>query len=280
MTLKKFRETFQNQLQDLYPHTEVQSFFRLIIAHYLNLNHVDCILKENENIHPKYLKALDIALKKLKKHTPVQHIIGYAFFRNLPMKVDKNALIPRPETAYLVDWILKDFGCQKSLEILDIGTGSGCIAIALKKRLPQAKVRAIDICDKALEVACKNAILNNVEIDFKKINILSVKSLEKYNIIVSNPPYVRESEKINMRQNVLRYEPHKALFVKDTNPLIFYEKISGLALKALKNKGSLYFEINENSGKEVLQMLKNKTFKNISLRKDIFEKDRMVKACL
>jgi release factor glutamine methyltransferase len=213
----------------------------------------------------------------------------------LRFEVNENTLIPRPETEELVEFILKETSNfqlpASSLNILDIGTGSGCIPISLKANLPQANVSAIDVSQKALEVAKRNAELNKVEINFIEANILEVEDLSQlpspiiyhpssYNIIVSNPPYVRNLEKQEIKKNVLDYEPHLALFVEDMDALLFYRKIAQLALKNLTTNGLLFFEINQYLGKETVELLENLGFKNIELKKDIYGNNRMIKCSI
>ena len=195
-------------------------------------------------------------------------------------EVNENTLIPRPETEELVEWIVdeqKTKDKRQKVSILDIGTGSGCIPITIKKEIPNALVSAIDVSEKALEMARKNAIDNEVEVNFILQNILESESLiEKYDIIVSNPPYVRNLEKQEIKKNVLDYEPHLALFVEDTDALLFYRKIAQLALSGLAPNGKLFFEINQYLGKETIELLENLGFKNIELRKDFVGNDRMI----
>jgi len=219
-------------------------------------------------------------LEKLEKEIPIQYILGNAHFYGLEFEVNENTLIPRPETEELVEWIIKNnskIEGFKDLKILDIGTGSGCIAISLAKNLPHAKVFAIDVSEKALETAKKNALTNETEVTFLLKNILETDDLEQqFDIIVSNPPYVRNLEKEEIKKNVLEYEPHLALFVEDNDALIFYRKISELAQKNLTENGQLYFEINQYLGTEMIDLLEAKNFATIELRKDIYENDRMI----
>ena len=236
--------------------------------------------KVSEENKAKFLEALH----RLTQFEPIQYIIGSTEFYGLSLKVNNYTLIPRPETEALVHWILEDLkemNLSSSYNILDIGTGSGCIAIALATKLQKVKVSAIDISERALKVAKLNAINNNVAIEFEQKNILNTESLsEEYNVIVSNPPYVRESEKRNMNANVLNHEPATALYVSDENPLVFYTKIAQIASTHLKNNGSLYFEINEYLSTDVVNMLKSEGFSEVEIRKDLFGKERMIKAKL
>jgi len=199
------------------------------------------------------------------------------FFYGLPLKINEHVLIPRPETEELVDWVIKEVKHKKD-SLLDIGTGSGCIPIAIKKNLPAISVSAIDISAEALKVASANALINGTEVNFIEADILSYSSDEKYDVIVSNPPYIRELEKADMHENVLAHEPHAALFVSDENPLIFYKTISDFAYINLNPNGYLFFEINEFLWEETLKILIDKGFKNIELRKDMQGKDRMIMA--
>jgi len=286
MNLSEFRVFFKNALSEIYPIQEIDSFFFILISEYLGLQRVDTVLKPDFKIDDEQLFVLKEALSQLKKEIPIQYIIGKTEFYGYPFIVDKNTLIPRPETEELVEWIINEVGSLRfetriDFSILDIGTGSGCMPIALAKNLKNATISAIDISADALKVAKKNADLNKVAINFLEVDILQAKNLsEKYDIIVSNPPYVRELEKVEIKNNVLHNEPHLALFVADENPLIFYNKIADLAKHHLKKNGLLFFEINQYLAKETMALLKQKGFKTIALRKDIFNNDRMIKATL
>ena len=278
MHLQEFKKKFFLELDKLYPETEVQSFFNILIEFKLNLTRVEIALQPTFEISNTDLDFLQKALKALKKHIPIQYILGETVFYGLTFNVNTNVLIPRPETEELIDWIVKDHKDKKNIKILDIGTGSGCIAISLAKNLPNAAVFALDISSKAIKTAKINATKNHVTVHFMEADILALTKLtDTFNIIVSNPPYVRELEKEQMQENVLANEPHIALFVKDENPLLFYNKISNLAKSHLTNNGSLYFEINQYLGNETVTLLKSKGFKNIELKKDIFQVDRMIK---
>lgn len=319
MTIQKLKFKFLTDLIHLYPKEEIQSFFNLLISYKLKLTRADIALNPNQVIQQTNLDFFLNALAELQQEKPIQYIIGDIEFYGLPFKVDKNVLIPRQETEELVEWILEDrrqktgdwqkkkegcseLGVKKStlstqhsaLNILDIGTGSGCIAISLAKNLPNATLFALDVSKGALKIAQQNAKLNNVNIHFIEGNILNtdvmlsgVEALKtsavesydnvKFDIIVSNPPYVRELEKKEIQNNVLENEPHLALFVDDNNPLLFYDKIADFAKEHLTENGQLYFEINQYLGKETVELLKQKRFINIELRKDISENDRMIK---
>ena len=281
MHIQQFKKYFYSELSDHYPKTEIQSFFNLLAEFQLRLNRAEVILQPTLEIKKNDLSFLLNALSELKSNKPIQYILGKTEFYGLDFNVNEHVLIPRPETEELVDWIVHDFRKERSLKILDIGTGSGCIAISIAKNLPNAEVFAIDVSPEALRVAHKNMILNKVNIHFIEIDILSLKKLShSFDVIVSNPPYVRELEKEKMEKNVLENEPHLALFVKDNNPYIFYDKISELANKHLTKKGALYFEINQYLGNKTVEILKVKGFKKIELKKDSFNKDRMIKTSI
>jgi release factor glutamine methyltransferase len=219
-------------------------------------------------------------LDSLKNEIPIQYLLGKTSFYGLDFEVNPAVLIPRPETEELVDWIISYDQIHKStkpLRILDIGTGSGCIAISLAKNIPNSQVFAIDVSEKALATAQKNAEINNVKVAFLEENILETDDLEQqFDIIVSNPPYVRQLEKQEIKKNVLDNEPHLALFVEDNDALVFYRKIAELAQKNLLPNGQLFFEINQYLGKEMMELLEKMGFKNIELRKDIYGNDRMI----
>ncbi|NOR28315.1 MAG: peptide chain release factor N(5)-glutamine methyltransferase [Lutibacter sp.] len=281
MLVQKFKKQFFLELSKLYPETEIQSFFNILIQHKLNLSRVDLALQSSLEFNNSDLDFFQKALKELKNQIPIQYITGETEFYGLHFNVNSNVLIPRPETEELVDWILKDHQNSPSIKILDIGTGSGCIAISLAKILPNAEVFALDISAEAIKTAKSNAVINNVTVNFTEANILTLSDLSnKFDVIVSNPPYVRELEKEQMQPNVLANEPHLALFVENDNPLLFYNKIADLAKSSLKKNGHLYFEINQYLGAETVELLKLKDFKNIQLKKDIFEVDRIIKASL
>ena len=221
---------------------------------------------------------LEDALKRLENGEPLQYVIGSTPFCGLTFKVDSRVLIPRPETAELVDWVAKDAGSKGSL--LDVGTGSGCIAVSLAHRLLGWKVQGWDISEGALEVARENSRLNGTEVEFRKVDILNASADSKFDVIVSNPPYVMESEKAQMEDTVLEYEPHLALFVQDTDPLLFYKAIAEFGHRTLNTGGKLYFEINPLLVEEMKAMLMGAGYRDVQVRNDIFGKPRMIKAIL
>lgn len=278
MKISDLKSIFKKTLSELYPSEEIQSFFNILSEKYLNLSRIEIALNRDRRLTETEAEKFQKAILRLQNHEPVQYIIGETEFYGLPFKVNKHTLIPRPETEELVEWILSGFPPSGARGILDIGTGTGCIAISLAKNLPNAKISALDISEEALKIAEANAKLNKVEIDFFQTDILAAETLpKKYDVIVSNPPYVRELEKKQMQQNVLKYEPHSALYVKDEDPLLFYRAISRLAKNHLNPGGKLFFEINEYLAYEMTELLKAAGFKNIEIKKDIYGKDRMLK---
>ncbi|WP_196886718.1 peptide chain release factor N(5)-glutamine methyltransferase [Aureivirga sp. CE67] len=280
MEISVFKKYFFDELKSVYPETEIQSFFYLLTEHFLQLRRIDIALDPNFEIAKEKLNLFKESIEKLKTEFPVQYIIGETSFFGLDFFVNENTLIPRPETEELVQWILNDFqDSTKKLKILDIGTGTGCIPISLAKNLPNAEIHAYDISEEALKMAKKNAERNEVTVHFQKVNILETEKLDTdFDIIISNPPYVRNLEKVEIKKNVLEYEPHLALFVSDDDPLIFYRKIAELAKDNLKENGFLYYEINQYLGKETIKLVEKLGFKNVELHKDIFQNDRMLKA--
>ena len=284
MTTGKFRNHFINLLEDLYPIEELKSFFYLLAEKYLNLSRINIALQLNNELTPEEQSSFYQAVDRLRNHEPIQYILGETEFFGMPIIVNKQVLIPRPETEELVSWIIDDVD-KKETTILDIGTGSGCIAISLAKKLNNAVVSAIDISNKAIEVAKKNALINNVNVEYSSVDVLNFedklvlqdKWKSKFDIIVSNPPYVRMQEKKLMQLNVIDHEPDIALFVEDDDPLLFYRRISELSRQYLKHNGTLYLEINEYLGVEMEKMLNEAGFKHVELKKDMFGKNRMIK---
>jgi len=264
---------FREELSAVADEREITSWYYISMNYLLVYNRSDCIINSNQVLNKSQLSKIKQIVAELKSHKPIQYIFGKTEFYGLKIKVNEHTLIPRPETEQLVDWILK----ENFVAALDIGTGSGCIPIALAKHT-DAKVLAIDVSEDALLIAEENAKNNEVEIDFIHQDILQTNYLQKVDLIVSNPPYVLESEKEKMQENVLDYEPELALFVEDKNPLIFYKKIASLASNFLNENGKLFFEINAKFGKETIEMLADIGFVNIELKKDMNDKDRMIKA--
>ncbi|BDB53690.1 peptide chain release factor N(5)-glutamine methyltransferase [Flavobacterium ammonificans] len=288
MTIKHYRDQFIQELTPLYDAGEAESFFYLILEAKHQLRRVDLALQPDLFFSEAELETLSSILKQLKKEIPVQYILGTTHFYGLEFEVNSNVLIPRPETEELVDWIIQSSkfnpevsGQNSKFKILDIGTGSGCIAISLAKNLHNAEVFALDVSDKALATAQENAELNQVTIQFIHQSILEIEDLgQQFDLIVSNPPYVRHLEKQEIKKNVLDNEPHLALFVNDNDALIFYQKIAQLAKKNLCPNGQLYFEINQYLGQETLDLLQEMGFKDTVLRKDIYGNDRMIQCTI
>lgn len=279
MTINELKITFQEALSSIYPNEEIDSFFFILMEEKLGLKRVDLILNPDKKIDAPTVDYFKSVIEKLKNEIPIQYIIGHTAFFGLDFIVDENVLIPRQETEELVDWIIKSADKKEPLKILDIGTGSGCIAISLAENIPNASVFAIDVSKEALNMAKQNAQKNEVKINFINESILTLKKLEqKFDIIVSNPPYIRELEKHEIKNNVLDNEPHLALFVEDDNPLLFYDAIADFSKNHLKKNGLLFFEINQYLGKETLELVKSKGFLNTELKKDLNNNDRMIKA--
>lgn len=280
MKIKQYRTQFIKELSTLYDAYEAESFFYLILEEKHKLRQIDLALNHELCFSESDFAIWDLLLAQLKKEVPIQYLLGKTSFYGLDFEVNENVLIPRPETEELVEWIINENAAtdrSKKLKILDIGTGSGCIAISLAKNLPNAEVYAIDVSKKAIETAKRNANKNNVDVTFIFQNILETEELKcQFDIIVSNPPYVRNLEKREIKKNVLNYEPHLALFVDDSDALVFYRKIASLAQNNLLENGKLYFEINQYLGKEMIDLLGKMDFINIDLRKDIYDNDRMI----
>ena len=301
MNIKDYRTNFIQELLPIYDIGEAESFFYLILEEKQKLKRIDLALNPDLTFSNEEILIWNLILEQLKKELPIQYLLGKTSFYGLEFEVNKNVLIPRPETEELVEWIIQGQKLEvrsgklqdksRNINILDIGTGSGCIAIALAKNITNVQVFAIDVSEKALATAQKNAKSNQVEVQFIKTDILKINDLEKlpnshfslptcFDIIVSNPPYVRELEKQEIKKNVLDNEPHLALFVDDNDALIFYRKIAELAQKNLSQNGQLFFEINQYLGKEMIDLLEKMGFKNVELRQDIYGNDRMIQATI
>ena len=302
MKIREYRAHFIQELSSIYDIGEAESFFYLILEEKKQLKRIDLALNPDLTLSNEEIQFWNSILEQLQQEIPIQYLLGKTSFYGLDFEVNADVLIPRQETEELVDWIIQS---QKSevrsqkINILDIGTGSGCIAMSLAKNILSAQVFAIDISEKALTTAQNNADINKVDVNFINVDILKANDLEqlptsnfapsvrallssqlptKFDIIVSNPPYVRELEKQEIKKNVLDFEPHLALFVEDNDALIFYRKIAELAQKHLSQNGQLFFEINQYLGKETVDLIEKMGFKNIELRKDIYGNDRMIKA--
>ncbi|MCB9360262.1 MAG: peptide chain release factor N(5)-glutamine methyltransferase [Flavobacteriales bacterium] len=280
-TLISIKAYFKNELNSFFDASEIESMFYITVEHYFSITKKDFILTPDKRLSESDLLKVIYCVKGLKTKKPLAYILGEWEFFGLPFKVDENTLIPRPETEELVDIILNEN--EGNLSVLDIGTGTGCIPIALKKQNNNYQVFAVDVSKEALNVATQNAGLNEVEVTFLEYDILKNRNStfqQQLDVIVSNPPYIPESDKIQMANNVLDFEPHLALFVANSEPLLFYDAIADFAKKNLKNKGKLYFEIHEKFGIEVVNLLAKKGFSNTQLIKDINSKNRIVSAQL
>lgn len=280
MKIKEYKINFIKSLLPFYDEMEAESFFYLILEKKHQLRRIDLALNIDKEFSEFEISLWDAILDKLKSQIPIQYLLGTTHFYGCDFFVDENVLIPRPETEELVDWIVKlnsKLSKKQNIKILDIGTGSGCIAISLANNILNSEVFAVDVSEKALALAKKNAIFNHVSVAFSHKNILETTHFDqKFDIIVSNPPYVRNQEKAEIKPNVLENEPHLALFVPDIDPLIFYKKIGELAAANLNPNGQLFFEINQYLGKETQDLLESLGLKNIELRKDIYGNDRMI----
>jgi release factor glutamine methyltransferase len=283
MTIASIEKVFIEDLTALYGPEEAGSIAWLVIGFVCKMNRSQYLNNKNDDLSEKELATFYSMLSDLKKGVPVQYLMNETEFYGSVFRVNSSVLIPRPETEELVDWVLKDLKADKpgseGLKMLDIGTGSGCIPVTIKKYFPSIEVSAVDVSFEALEVARENAELNGTEVQFIQDNILNpVAEWQDFSVITSNPPYVTLAEKNQMHINVLEHEPHLALFVPQDDPLIFYKAIARFANRHLESGGLLYLEINENLGQETVSLLSTSGFKNIELRKDLRDRDRMIKA--
>lgn len=279
-SIRSIQDLFKEELKTIYPQREIESIIYILLEHLLNYSKIEIQLNKNEIIEQNVSEKLIIALRDLKKSIPIQYIVGETEFYDLIFKVNEHTLIPRQETEELVHTIINS-NRVNAPKILDVGTGSGCIPIVLAHNISNANVSAVDISAEAIVIAKENANLNKVTIDFHHRDFLRWEDYlweKDYDIIVSNPPYVKESEKAMMEKNVLAYEPHTALFVDDNDPLIFYKRIAKFAKGHLKKGGRLYFEINEALGLEMIELHKSLGFSSVKLMKDLNGRDRMTYA--
>ena len=284
-TIKDVFDNYRRELKDVYETNETEALTLLVINEICKISKAKIKAFPEIELSTEQAEALNNTVKELKTGRPVQYILGRTEFYGLPFNVNPSVLIPRPETEELVEWVIGSVGSWQLAvgNMLDIGTGSGCIAISLKKNLPGFKVSAIDISADALQTAASNANLNKVDIEFIEADILNFKSeigIAKSEIIISNPPYVTPHDKTRMHNNVTDFEPHTALFVPENDPLIFYNAIADFAITHLTQSGLLFFEINESYGKETVELLAHKGFTNIELRKDLSGRDRMISASI
>lgn len=267
----------ETELEAYYPKTEISGFIRIIMETVFGFSYTDFILRKDEVLDNQKKEWMEEIVNRLKNHEPIQYILGETEFFHLKLAVNPAVLIPRPETEELVHWIVNS-GISANARILDIGTGSGCIALALKNEMPGVEVCGVDVSEEALKTAVQNAGRNKLEVEFQRADILKWQDRQwpKFDLVVSNPPYVRQLEKRQMDKNVLRYEPDGALYVDDKAPLVFYEAIAAFARENLNEGGWLFFEINEYLGKEMQTLVRELGFSEIELRKDINGRDRML----
>ncbi|MEC4116711.1 peptide chain release factor N(5)-glutamine methyltransferase [Myroides phaeus] len=277
MQIKSYQNRFKEVLSPLYDEMEAEQLFLIALEEIEGKSRIDLVM--NPDLQTDKLAIWDEVLTDLQQEKPIQYIFGRAYFYGLTFNVNENTLIPRPETEELVEWIINSVEADKLIRILDIGTGSGCIGITLAKELPNAQVTLMDVSPKALEMATRNAKENGVEVQAILQDVLALEQLPaQYDVIVSNPPYVRNLEKVEIKKNVLDYEPHLALFVEDDDALIFYRKIATLANDNLQEGGMLFYEINQYLGAETVALFESLLFTAIELRKDMVGNDRMIKA--
>ena len=285
MTIQQSYKQLLFQLYEMYGDREAANIADIVIENITGFKKVDRLINKQFPLNEEQLQLLNDYTNELLKHKPVQYVLSEVWFAGMKLYVDENVLIPRPETEELVEWIVKTVASRKSqvASILDIGTGSGCIPVALKKKLLSVEVHALDISEEALTVVKRNAVTQQTEINFHLLNILDKnlwRQLPKFDIIVSNPPYVTQGEASSMQKNVLQYEPHLALFVDDEDAMKFYKAIAEFGLYHLNNNGQIFFEINEMMGKQICDLLNQYRYLNIELKKDLQNKDRMIKATL
>jgi release factor glutamine methyltransferase len=295
MKLSEAEQLMKEQLRGIYDETEAAKISDLAMESISSYGKTERISKKSEELTEEQKQKYSRYLHRLKEHEPIQYVSSKTWFYGMELYVNKNVLIPRPETEELVDWVIKDLKAASKdvferrpmeadettvLKILDVGTGSGCIALALKKSMPKAEVWGCDISDEALTVARRNGSSLNIRVDFQAMNFLDEaqqKQLPTVDIIVSNPPYVPMKDKDQMDANVLNHEPHTALFVPNDDALVFYKALAQFAKKRLYANGSMYMEIHEDLGKEVVQLFEKEGYSNIQVRKDMQGKDRMVR---
>ena len=269
----------RDALKGHYPDSEALALAKMLLVEVFGFSTLELYGGKDKEFSEKHRSVLAEMIRRLQKNEPIQYIIGIESFCGLTFEVDPNVLIPRPETQELVSWIVEECQKEEAIRILDIGTGSGCIPVSLAKQLPRAEVESWDISEGALEVASRNCERNEVKVLLRRKDVLNAAPEGVfYDVIVSNPPYIADREKVDMEANVLDWEPSLALFVPDDDPLLFYRKIAQLGCEMLKEGGSLYFEINRAYGQETSLMLSELGYNQIELKKDSWGNDRMIKA--
>jgi release factor glutamine methyltransferase len=275
MNYSQLKTLFTEQLQEIYPQEEALSLMFYLLDELFNIPKARLLTGDDFDVDASKINTY---ISELKTHKPIQYIIGKAYFNGHEYSVNEAVLIPRPETEELVQWVVEDHQRQKELHVLDLCTGSGCIAIELALMLTHSTVEAIDFSPAAIATAYRNASSLKANVDFQIQNIFHYQSKAEFDVMVSNPPYVTETEKQMMRKNVIDYEPHSALFVEDDDALKFYQRIAEIASQSLRINGSIYLEINEALAQETAELFTAKGFANVEIRKDMNGKDRMVKA--
>lgn len=282
--LSSIKGYFWKELEMQLGARECESCFFILCGEWLGFSRTEMVLEKDSRISESQILLFLNAIKALKKDTPLAHVIGNQYFYGLSFKVNSDVLVPRPETEELVELVLNSVNKDSELIVLDVGTGSGCIAISLKNQLANSKVIGLDVSEKALEVARGNANENGVDVKFEQLDVLDFKRTDAFHqdvdVIVSNPPYIPEKDKLHMHANVLNFDPDLALFVEDSNPLEFYKAISVFAFSKLNVGGSLFFEIHESYGAEVKSLMERVGFRSVEVVKDLQGKDRMVKGCM
>lgn len=281
MTIQTAFTYITGAIGDLYDAREAANIAHIVLEHITGMNKLDRLVHKAKLLTPDQNTRLKSAIEALQRMEPVQYITGSGWFYGMELTVNQHVLIPRPETEELVAWIIDDLAGHSHPHLLDIGTGSGCIPLAVKQNIPAAVVAAIDVSEEALAVARENAAKLHLEVEFSRLSALDeqqMATLPAFDVIVSNPPYITQSEQATMQQQVWGFEPSLALFVPDNDALLFYRHIAHTALQKLNPGGALYFEINESLGQEVVQLLQSLGFREVTLRQDMFGKDRMVKA--
>lgn len=276
------RSHYRRKLMPMFSEREADSLLFMVLMEYTGLTKAGILAQHEEAVSESQLLKIHFSVKELLKNKPVQYVLGKTEFYGLPFIVNSKVLIPRPETEEMVEWIIREMKNKKYLKIIDLGTGSGCIGITLKKHFPDSIVTAVDLSDFALEVAAANADLNSVVVDFERFDMLQVsqwKQDEVYDLIVSNPPYVRNLEKKDMKENVLEFEPETALFVDDEDPLIFYQGIINFADQFLSNQGWVFCEINQYLHEAVYDLFSTNGFTKIVLKKDFRNNYRFLSCC-
>lgn len=278
-TVNEMMIRFSDKLNDVFIDREKRQIAKMFMMHYMDQDGTDLLLNKNQEVPEEVVQQLELAVAKINSGKPVQYVLGYMYFYDLKLKVDHRALIPRPETEELANWICEVWK-NRSPKVLDVGTGTGCIALAVKDNVPKSNVFGVDVIQNALDLAKENAERLNLDVKFDFANALNLHSYShyKWDVIISNPPYIPLEEKEEMKDHVTDYEPDTALFVPNNNPLLFYKAISLYARDHLVPKGSLFFEVHENMAKEVEEVLNSYGFTQVEIRQDLQGKDRMIHA--